>query len=66
MQQGNKIITILSEALAEGAGDPEGCGLPGTGFIQRAYEMLDKRFDEQLGGFGNAPKFPQPSMQSES
>lgn len=47
-------------------GSSEGRGMPGTGCIQRAYEMLDKRFDEQLGGFGNAPKFPQPSTQSES
>ena len=39
----------------------DGGGLPGTGCIQRGYEMLEKRFDSKYGGYGNAPKFPQPS-----
>lgn len=59
MQQGTKIIEILKKAMV----DPEDevPGVPGSGCVQRAYEMLEKRFDEELGGFGNAPKFPQPS-----
>ena len=36
-------------------------GLPGAGCIQRGYEMLEKRFDSKYGGYGSAPKFPQPS-----
>ncbi len=27
---------------------------------QRAYEQLDRRYDEEYGGFGQAPKFPSP------
>ena len=60
VQQGNKFIDILSKSLA--GADGKASSLPGTGCIQRAYEMLEKRFDDKLGGFGNAPKFPQPSM----
>ena len=59
VQQGSKVIDILSKAIATSEG--EDSGLPGTGCVQRAYEMLEKRFDEELGGFGKAPKFPQPS-----
>lgn len=58
VQQGTKIIDILKKTMA---GQGEAPGLPGTGCVQRAYEQLEKRFDEELGGFGNAPKFPQPS-----
>ncbi len=60
VQQGTRFIDILSKSIA--GSDSEVSGLPGTGCIQRGYEMLEKRFDEKLGGFGNAPKFPQPSM----
>ena len=28
--------------------------------LDKAFEELSKRFDEDLGGFGNAPKFPSP------
>lgn len=60
IQQGVRVIDALSESVS--SSDGESSGVPGTGCIQRGYEMLDKRFDEELGGFGNAPKFPQPSM----
>lgn len=32
--------------------------------LQNAYHALKSIYDPQLGGFGNAPKFPQPSMLS--
>ena len=65
IQQGSRIIDAISKAVSvsgkrEGEG---GGGLPGTGCIQRGYEMLEKRFDSKYGGYGNAPKFPQPSEQ---
>ena len=59
VQQGTKFVDVLSKSLT---GSSKESSIPGTGCIQRGYEMLEKRFDEQLGGFGNAPKFPQPSM----
>lgn len=38
----------------------EGEGPPGSSCIQRAYQMLSSREDKEHGGFGTAPKFPQP------
>ena len=35
-------------------------GLPGNHCVQQAFESLEGQFDEQHGGFGAAPKFPQP------
>ena len=58
IEQGSRIIDAISKAIAVSAGEQ---GLPGTGCVQRGYEMLEKRFDSQYGGYGNAPKFPQPS-----
>ena len=58
VQQGNRIIDAISEAVSVSHGEQ---GVPGTGCIQRGYEMLEKRFDSKYGGYGNAPKFPQPS-----
>ena len=37
-----------------------GEGLPGNRCMQQAFESLEGKFDEQHGGFGAAPKFPQP------
>ena len=37
-----------------------GEGLPGNRCVQQAFESLEGKFDEQHGGFGAAPKFPQP------
>lgn len=33
---------------------------PDESDLKTAYEALEKRFDEDEGGFGNAPKFPRP------
>ena len=38
--------------------------LPGTACIQKAAEMLAKRFDKKYGGFGQSMKFPQPGKSS--
>ena len=59
IQQGTRIIDILKKTMAGPEGEVP--GLPGGRCVQRAYEMLEKRYDSELGGFGNAPKFPQPS-----
>lgn len=31
-----------------------------TGILKKAYDALESSFDEAFGGFGGAPKFPQP------
>jgi uncharacterized protein len=33
---------------------------PGEEVLHSAYQELEKRYDEKLGGFGSAPKFPTP------
>ena len=35
-------------------------GIPGRESVSKCYEMLEKSYDNELGGFGEAPKFPQP------
>ena len=60
INQGTRIIDAIFEAVSVSGKGQEG-GLPGTGCIQRGCEMLEKRFDSKYGGYGNAPKFPQPS-----
>ena len=37
-------------------------GPPGSSCVQRAHQTLHAREDKQYGGFGSAPKFPQPGM----
>ena len=32
----------------------------GKGVIRKGYALLEQNFDQQYGGFGNAPKFPSP------
>ena len=50
------ILQALQKASqSQGSGD----GL-GESTLQRSFEELSERFDEQYGGFGSAPKFPSP------
>ncbi|MGH9064438.1 MAG: thioredoxin domain-containing protein [Acidimicrobiales bacterium] len=37
-------------------------GLPGDEILRRAFAALRSSYDDRWGGFGRAPKFPQPSM----
>ena len=39
-----------------------GDSLPGTEALDRAAALLKEHFDPRHGGFGTAPKFPQPSQ----
>jgi uncharacterized protein YyaL (SSP411 family) len=39
-----------------------GKSLPGSDALDRAAALLKNHFDPRYGGFGNAPKFPQPSQ----
>jgi uncharacterized protein len=49
----------LTELLGR-TGDLEpGGGPPGAEALQGAYHQLREQFDQQWGGFGRAPKFPQ-------
>ena len=50
-------MEAISKVIAVAPSDPN---LPGTGCIQRGYQLLESKFDVDYGGFGSAPKFPQP------
>ncbi len=42
--------------------EPTASGLPGAPLLRRAAEQIMAHYDRQHGGFGAAPKFPQPSV----
>lgn len=51
------------ESIKEGFGRSqqfESGEFPGTESVDYAAEQLAMRFDDEFGGFGNAPKFPSP------
>ncbi|MDQ3897545.1 MAG: thioredoxin domain-containing protein [Actinomycetota bacterium] len=59
LQQAGELTTALGRA-AELA--PTGAPLPGPEAIAAAARTLLQRFDNAWGGFGPAPKFPQPDL----
>ena len=56
LASGQKVTEILERPAGEAAAEPLGPGI-----LETAYEILRQHFDEAHGGFGGAPKFPQPS-----
>ncbi|XP_063446379.1 spermatogenesis-associated protein 20-like isoform X1 [Mytilus trossulus] len=56
--QGTAILdALMNGTLLAGSAD---LGCPGRESVSKCYQMLQKSYDEELGGFGKAPKFPQP------
>ncbi|HEX6596496.1 MAG TPA: thioredoxin domain-containing protein [Acidimicrobiales bacterium] len=59
VSKAGKLTELLNESgRFEAAGDD----LPGIDAVDRAAAQLAERFDPQWGGFGRAPKFPQPDL----
>ena len=56
--QGERTVAALRQYAQQATGDP---GPLDPGSIQTAYRHLRGAYDEDWGGFGGAPKFPQPS-----
>ncbi|XP_070580989.1 spermatogenesis-associated protein 20-like isoform X2 [Ptychodera flava] len=56
-KQGTMIIDALTENTALTLADKN---LPGAEAVKKCYEQLEESYDKQYGGFGQAPKFPQP------
>jgi len=54
-ESADRITSALNESAARGPG-----GDPGEEVLSSAYQGLESRYDEVLGGFGSAPKFPTP------
>jgi len=52
----------ILDALKSGThtAEKEGKGVPDLNSTNKCYTMLEKSYDEEFGGFGKAPKFPQP------
>ncbi len=59
LSQAGELTAALGRA-AELA--PSGDALPGPEAVAAARDALHPRFDEAWGGFGPAPKFPQPDL----
>lgn len=57
LQQGDKLAEAVSEALVK-QGEP---GPVDASMVQAATDQLLNMYDREHGGFGNAPKFPQPA-----
>lgn len=56
--QGTRVMNILQEAISASGGPAR--ELPRPQCIEKACTTLVSRFDKKYGGFGSAPKFPQP------
>ncbi|RUS82796.1 hypothetical protein EGW08_009460 [Elysia chlorotica] len=57
--QGTKILDALTRGThASDKGQTE--DLPGSNQVVECFQGFSDRFDKDLGGFGTAPKFPQP------
>jgi uncharacterized protein len=52
----------LRETLGRGMSVNPEPGAVDAALLQRAFHGLGSRFDHRLGGFGGAPKFPQPMV----
>ena len=57
VETANDAIKALGEASAAG---PAESGAPGKEAITLCLNQLTRSFDDDLGGFGGAPKFPRP------
>jgi uncharacterized protein len=57
-RQGAQLVELIAaQATLPGAG---GAGQPDEAVLREAFEGLRRSFDATWGGFGAAPKFPQP------
>ncbi|MCU1327320.1 MAG: hypothetical protein JWN34_2690, partial [Bryobacterales bacterium] len=54
--------TVLDQLRKSQEGGESGTKSIDEGVLERAFMQLRRSFDERLGGFGGAPKFPRPSV----
>ncbi|WP_233183648.1 thioredoxin domain-containing protein [Paenibacillus sonchi] len=61
-QLGDELLADLQSLDRKNAGHAgeDGAGVPGEELLHEAYALYRRQFDEEYGGFGNAPKFPSP------
>lgn len=59
-EQGTVILDALMRSEDTKRGNPDLLGdIP---IVERCFAMLQSNYDENYGGFGEKPKFPQPGM----
>jgi hypothetical protein len=59
-EQGQRLDEVLGKLSSAAAGDGDGSRLAESLLVD-ARNRLARGFDREFGGFGDAPKFPQPS-----
>jgi hypothetical protein len=59
-QAGRQLVDALLEAQGGGQPRQSGSGLPAAGVLEEAASGIAAAFDGTHGGWGRAPKFPQP------
>ncbi len=55
LAQGERVLRVVGQGARLAARDE-----PGEEVLREAFELLRGAFDRRFGGFGGAPKFPQP------
>ncbi len=56
VEQGGKIVAALQESQSASKSE----GQIDAAILDAAYRQIDRSYDPNEGGFGNAPKFPRP------
>eukprot|EP01083_Nonionella_stella_P068336 181358_1 len=59
--QGSKIIEVLGQSNDSKSSSEAINSKFASSVLDTGYEMMAGKFDESMGGFGSAPKFPRPS-----
>src|SRR6266545_4499328 len=59
-RQGAKLVELIVAQATLPGGGTDGDGQPDEAVLREAFEGLRRSFDATWGGFGPAPKFPQP------
>ena len=62
LESGDEVMAIIEEKLGPKSMEPAPLPAnPAATVFQRFYGQLARRYDPQYGGYGGAPKFPQPT-----
>ncbi|KAF8766595.1 Spermatogenesis-associated protein 20 like protein [Argiope bruennichi] len=60
LEQGSRILEIITQSMSLKAFSESGKMPPSIDCIKNCYTELVQTYDKEYGGFGSAPKFPQP------
>lgn len=60
LEQGSRILEIITQSMSLKAFSESGKSPPSPECIQGCCSELSSSYDKAYGGFGSAPKFPQP------